>query len=1038
MKIRQWLLLVVLIFSSVASFAQGGKISGTVIDASGMGMPGVSVLEKGTTNGTSTNIDGQFNLKVGEKATLVVSFIGFKTQMISVEGKTNFKITLAEDTQQLDQVVVVGYGRKSIKDVTGAIASVKPEELSKAPVANFDQALAGRMAGVQVNFTDAQPGEGMNIIIRGGNSITGSNKPLYVVDGIPMEDFDSGSINSRDIESYDVLKDASATAIYGSRGANGVIIINTKGGVVGPTKVAFNSSVGVQWIPNRLEVMSPYEFVKLQQEVALGKGGDQPAAFESIWVDPELYRNEKGTNWQDEIFNSAIMQNYNVSVSGGNEKTTHNMSLNYLDQEGTLMNTGFSKFNGKVKMDHKLTDKIKTGVNINYSRMQQNGVKVASNNRVSVMMDALTTRPIEPVNSDGYENGVDPDDPDNLRYNPVKTLRNTDKTKNWTVFRANAYAQFELLKGLDLKFTGGYMSDNRKESAFYNADTRQAYRDGGISGTLTDRIYTMLSSSNTLNYQTKINDQHKIGALLGYEYNIKKEEMFNAGSKDMPFDNLGNNSLEVGATPAIPKSYKTQHIMQSYFSRIDYSYREKYLLGATYRVDGSSRFLGDNKWGFFPSVSAAWRMIEEPFIQDMNVFSNLKLRAGWGATGNNRVPNESAYSLMSTDIENGYVLDGNYYKGFYVTNLADQNLKWETTYQYNAGLDMGFLDSKVNVTLDVYKKNTVDLLLNATMAPSTSFKTIWTNVGEVENKGIELSINSRNIETKDFTWTTNFNISMNRNKVIALTGGGDDLKTDPAWNSSIVEKQYISKVGSSVGQFYGLKSDGLYQVDDFDYVNGVGYVLKEGVPGNGSSSVIPGSVKFKDLDGNKTIDENDRTVIGSAEPLHFGGLGNDFTYKGFDLSIFFQWSYGNDILNVNRVLLESPTIKYQYNYFKTVEDRYTPNNPSNDINIIRGENAVTGAAPAGNQISDRIVEDGSFLKLKTVSIGYNFNKKLLKRTCFSKARVYVAAQNLYTWTNYSGYDPEVSVGRNGALTPGLDYSSYPASTTVTFGVDLKF
>jgi TonB-linked SusC/RagA family outer membrane protein len=1036
-SIFQYLLILGLAFVTSFSYAQGKKIKGVVLDDNGLELPGVSILEKGTTNGTVTSINGKFELSVGKNAVIVASFIGFESQEITVGNQTDFKIVMAPDVQQLDQVVVVGYGRKSIKDVTGAITSVKPEDLAKAPVANFDQALSGRMAGVQVNFTDAQPGEGMNIIIRGGNSITGSNKPLYVIDGIPMEDFDSGSINAHDIESYDVLKDASATAIYGSRGANGVIIINTKSGIVGPAKVSVNSSVGIQRIPERLDVMSPYEFVKLQQEIAIGKGGDEPQNFINNWVDPEKYRNVKGTNWQDEIFKSAIIHNHTIGISGGNEKTTHNMSLNYLNQEGTLINTGYEKFNGKIKLDHKLSDKIKAGANVNYSWMEQSGVKVASNNRVSVIMDALTSRPVEPINSDGLENGVDPDDPDNLRYNPVKTLNNTDKSKRWSVFRANAYTQFELMKGLEFKVTGGYVSDNRKESVFYNADTRQAYKEG-ISGRLIDRLYTTLSTSNTLNYNTKIAGSHKIGALLGYEYSVKKNEFFTAGSKDMPLDNLNVHSLQVGATPELPTSFKSKHVMQSYFSRLDYSFREKYLFTASYRVDGSSRFLGDNKWGFFPSFSMGWRLIEEPFINDLNIFSNLKLRAGWGATGNNRVPNESAYTLMISNIENGYVFNNIISKGFGVSRLADENLKWETTYQYNAGIDFGFFDGRLSATIDVYKKNTKDLLLDASMAPSTSFKTIWTNIGEVENKGIEFSFTSRNIETKDFTWSTNFNISMNRNKVVALTGGASELKTDPGWNSKIKESQYISRVGSSVGQFYGLRSDGLYQVEDFNYVNGKGYVLKKDIPLNGSSEVIPGSEKFKDLNGDGNIDEKDRTVIGSAEPKHFGGLGNDFSYKGFDLSIFFQWSYGNDILNVNKVLLESPGIGYNYNYMKSVENRYTPTNPGNYIHIVRGENSRKGAAPEGNRVSDRMVEDGSYLKLKTVSLGYNFSKSFLKKTCFSKARVYVAAQNLYTWTNYSGYDPEVSVGRKGALTPGLDYSSYPASTTLTFGVNLKF
>ncbi|MCY1634316.1 TonB-dependent receptor [Marinifilum sp. D737] len=1036
-NVVQCLLVLVLTFTSSLSYAQGKKISGIVLDDTGLELPGVSVLEKGTTNGTVTSIDGKFQMSVGKNATIVVSFIGFATQEITVGNQTDFKIEMASDVQQLDQVVVVGYGTKSVKDVTGSIVSVRPDELAKAPVANFDQALSGRMAGVQVTSTDGQPGSGMQIVIRGANSVTGDNSPLYVVDGIPMESFDPGMISTRDIESYDVLKDASASAIYGSRGANGVIIITTKGGKSGPSKVSVNSSVGVQWIQNRLDVMNPYDFVVLQQEVANAKGGESIDKFKEHWVDPELYRNKKGTNWQDEIFREAIMKNLNVSMSGGNSKTKHYVSFDFLNQQGTMIETGYEKYNGRLKLDHNLTDKIKVGVNMNYSVMKQTGDKVAGNNRVSILADAITFRPVEPVNDDGLQNGIDLEDPNNMRFNPVKTLKNTDRQTDWNVFRANAYADFTLAKGLNLKLTGGYVSDNRRQELFYGQETLEGYKGAnGINATLTDRRYYTLSTSNVLTYKTKIQD-HKFTGMLGYEFSSRDSDWFRAKNTHMPLDNLGVDNIGLGEEPIVPESYAEKSTLLSYFSRVDYSFREKYLLTASFRMDGSSKFLGKNKWGYFPSFSFGWRMIEESFVKDLNLFSNLKFRAGWGATGNNRIPTYSAHSQMNADTDNGYNFAGQYSKGIYMTNLADKNLKWETTYQYNAGLDMGFFDNRLNVNVDVYKKNTVDLLLMRSMAPSTSFKSVVANIGEIENKGLEVAITSRNIDTEDFKWTTNFNISFNRNKTVKLNDGESFMLTNPEWNYKYTEYQYITEVGSPVGQIYGLLSDGLYQVDDFNYVNGEGYVLKDNITDNGGA-VVPGSVKYKDLNNDNTIDERDRTVIGNPEPKHFGGINNSFKYKNWDFSFLFQWSYGNDILNANRIVFESPSIKENHNFYASVADRYTPTNPTNDIHIIRGEKAVLGYAPEGNKVSDRVVEDGSYLKLKTVSLGYNFSKKLLKKTCFSKARVYASAQNLWTLTNYSGYDPEVSVGKYGALTPGLDYSAYPVSSTVTFGVDLTF
>ncbi|WP_321317560.1 TonB-dependent receptor [Labilibaculum sp.] len=1035
----QYLLVLVLAFTTSLSYAQGKLISGTVLDDTGMELPGVSILEKGTTNGTVTSIDGKFQINVGKNAVIVVSFIGFETQQITIGDKTNLDIVMASDMQQLDQVVVVGYAKKNIKDVTGAIVSVKAEELAKSPVANFDQALAGRMAGVQVMASDGTPGSGMQIVIRGGNSVTGDNSPLYVIDGIPMENFDAGTINTGDIESFDVLKDASATAIYGSRGANGVVIINTKGGKAGPTRINVRSSVGVQWVPNRVDVMGAYDFVKLQEEVAVGQGGSYLESFKEHWVDPELYRDAKSTNWQDKIFREAIIQNHNVSMSGGNEKTKHYASLDFMNQEGTMIHTGYKKYNGSLKLNHNLTDKIKIGFNVNYSHIKQEGETVSGSNRVSILKDAISFRPVDPVNDDGMEGGVDPDDRNNLRFNPVKTLANTDRIKELDVFRSSITADFELVKGLTLRMNGGYVTDQRRESLFQGKDTYEGtYGIKGINGRLTDRRYYILSSSNVLNYKKSLSGGHKFDALIGQEMSSKTYDSFESANTLMPIGSLGIDGLELGTAPLLPVSYKGKSTIISYFSRLDYTFREKYLFTATMRADGSSRFLGDNKWGYFPAVSLGWRLIEESFIKDLNFFSNLKLRAGWGETGNNKVGDYSAFSQMGVSEYSGYEFGGSYQKGVEHQNVADKNLKWETTTQYNLGMDASFFNDRLSLTLDLYKKNTKDLLINADLAPSTGFNSAWRNIGEVENKGLEFGFTSRNIENENFKWSTSFNISFNRNKCIALNDGQADLPWNADYYFKYSEYEYLTRVGQPVGQIYGLISEGLYQVDDFNYENGTGYVLKDGIADNGNKQVIPGAVKFKDLNHDGTINEKDRTVIGNPLPKHFGGITNNFSYKGFDLSIFFQWSYGNDVLNANRIDFENPELRSNYNYYASVADRYTPNNPTNDIHIIRGENNILGGPAAGNLVSTSIVEDGSFIRLKTVSLGYNFNKNLLKKTMFNKARVYASGQNLFTWTKYTGFDPEVSVGKYGALTPGLDYSAYPISSTVTFGVELGF
>lgn len=1023
-------------------------ISGTIVDETGAPVIGANIMIFGTSNGTISDIDGNYTIDTDDKdGKLSFSFIGYKKHIEDIKGRSRINIFLIPDTELLNEIVAVGYNKVRKKDVTGAVAKIDSKDLVNGSVSNYDQALAGRVAGVQVSAVDGTPGAAMNVVIRGGNSITGENSPLYVVDGLAIEDFDPGSISSHDIQEFDILKDASATAIYGSRGANGVVIITTKeGNKEGRTSVSFNASVGVQEIKNRIEVMNPYEYVLYEQEVANNKGGSSITEFNEYWIDPLLYteealaeRGESATSWQDEIFRAATVQNYNLSVNGGNKTSNIYYSLDYMDQEGTLINTGYNRINNNLKFSHRINPEAQVGAYLSYSYINRNGQDVSGNNRHSVIKNAVTYRPVNPIVDDGRDGGIDYDtNPNDLRFNPVKTLNNTEQTKRQDFVRGNTYLNYNFSKALKIKVSAAYQLDNRKESLFYGEDTYQGTVGiDGINATVTDRRYQTLSTSEVLTYKKSLNDIHNFTALAGFEAQYKTYDYFSVKSTNMPTDEFGSDKLGIGTGTSIPSSSSSISSLVSFFGSLNYAYNEKYLLTVNFRTDGSSKFTAQNRWGYFPSFSAAWRLSEEDFIKNLNLFSNLKLRAGYGITGNNRIADYVAYSQLDVSTESGYVIDGEYYPGIYHSNLASSDLRWETTKQTNIGLDMGFFNNRISTVVDYYKKNTTDLLLYAEMAPSVGYEQVYQNVGEVQNQGLEFAINTVNIDTRNFTWSSSFNISFNKNKTIALNSGQTEMLTNPDWYFSYDEYQYITKVGAPVGMFYGLRSDGVYQMDDFNYNTNTGvYSLKDGIPDNGGS-VAPGSIKYKDLNNDGTINEEDRTTIGNPHPKHFGGLSNDLKYKNFDLSFFFQWSYGNSILNANNVEFENPTNSSGYNYAASVADRWTPTNASNEIHTIIYNN-VYGTPPDGNYVSDAYLEDGSYLRLKNISIGYTLGDKLINRLKLEQCRIYISAQNLYTWTNYSGYDPEVSVGKYGALTPGLDYSAYPTSSSYIAGIQVKF
>ncbi len=1032
------------------SIAQETTIGGKVLDDSGEPLPGVNIVIKGTTVGTMTNIQGEYKLSnILPTDTLEVSFIGFETQILAIKNRSKINVTMKPEMSVLEDVIVIGYGTSKVKDITGSVATVDTEDLVNAPTANYDEALMGRVAGVNVSASEGTPGSPMNIVIRGGNSITGDNSPLYVVDGVPLENFDPATINTEDIKEFNILKDASATAIYGSRGANGVIVIATKSGATkdGKTTVTLNASYGVQNVTKYLEVMSPYEYVKYQEAQAWASGKwdlegnyDKINNFYDKWLDPELYRNyeENGLeahDWQDEIFRQAPIQKYNLSISGGNKKTNIYYSGNYTDQEGTLITSRFTKLINNLRVKHTISDKSTLNAGLMHSYAVRQGPNLRENSYSSIIRDAVRFRPIDPVTPDDLEpGGYDPTDPNqSVMYPPVPNLMNTKDKDYQNVFRGNLRFTHKFHKNLTLNLYANYQAQLSKNTLFYGEETRAGQNSPlGIQGSIEETVRQTVASSNTLTYKKKAG-QHTFSVMGGIEgsYNDYSTQLLQNGN--LPVDDFSIYNLGIGTTATLAQTSWTGNTLLSYFGRATYNFKDKYLITANFRADGSSKFADGNKWGYFPSVSGAWRIGDEPWLKDLGVFSTMKLRGGWGITGNNRIADFAAFNQIAISKWSGYNWGSTeaYRPGAVQSNLAVPDLRWETTQQVNFGVDLSFFNQRLETTVDVYRKNTYDLLLNANMATSTGFTRVFQNVGEVQNEGLEISLNTVNIHKKSFKWTTNFNISFNKNEVLKLNQGDDAIYTRARFS----EDNYTTRVGQPVGMMYGLEFDRIYQQSDFNWNNETQtFELKDGVADNGAQDIAPGGVKFVDRNGDGTINEEDRTIIGNPHPEHFGGLTNTFQYKGISFSFLFQWSYGFDVMNGNAVEMHKPWGSQSFNGFATIADHWTPFHTDTNINASTYAGSL-GSARVGNQIDNRFIEDGSYIRLKTVSLGYNIPSKVLKRAKIKGLYFGVSAQNLFTWTNYSGYDPEVSVAGNG-VSPNLDYSAYPQSRTILGSIKL--
>lgn len=1044
--------------ASLLSMAQI-PVSGVVVDEKGESLPGVNVQIKGQNKGTVTDIDGKFSLSVPDaNSILAFSYIGYDKKELKASRNQIMKVVLSENAKSLEEVVVIGYGDVKKKDNTGVVANVDVSEIQKAPVMSFDQALAGRVAGVNVSSSEGTPGGTMNIVIRGANSITQDNSPLYVIDGFPVEDpAIASTLNSNDIESLTILKDASATAIYGARGANGVVIITTKKGTVGAPKITYDGSYGVQRATHKIPMMDAYQFVKLQSEIytpteLTGNYGYFQTLDGKTWSLDD-YKNIQQFNWQDMILQDAPMQNHGISISGGTPEARYTGSLSYFDQDGVVIKSNYNRVQGRVGLTLQ-NKKYTINLNNNYTSTTQTGSSPSQSNysgMINLFYSVWGYRPVTQPSVDinslvDYSTDPGVDMTNDYRFNPILSLNNEYNKRMSTTNTYNGYVEYQIRKGLKLKVSGGYTIQNNRNETFNNSKTRYGSpisTDHVNASLLTSERKTWLNE-NTLSYQTTFNKIHSFNALLGMTFQESDFNSYSLKAINIPNESLGMAGLSQG-TPSQNLSLISSWSMLSYLARANYNYKSKYYLTASFRADGSSKFGQDNRFGYFPSASAAWSFTQESFMRPFKrVLQSGKLRLSWGEIGNNRVGEYDTYAqLMILQAASGnYATISGIAHGVYPfnnvvstigavpTTLGNKTLRWETTTQTNAGLDLVMLKDKITVNIDWYNKVTSDLLLQATLPLSSGYATAMKNIGKVQNRGMEFTINTTNIKTKNFKWTSNFNISFNKNKVLELAENQETLMSNGYFDQGYTAPNYIAKIGMPVGMMYGYKYLGTYKTSDFNLV-GTTYTLKSGIARYVSeNNTQPGMPRYADLNNDGIVDANDQTIIGRGDPVHIGGFTNNFEYAGFDLSIFLQWSYGNNILNANRLFFENGMKKKDLNMYASYADRWTVDNQESDIPRV-------SSSSSNNLFSSRIIEDGSYLRLKTVSLGYTLNQKVIKKLKISKARCYVSAQNLYTFTKYSGYDPEVSI-RNSALTPGLDFSAYPRAATIIVGVNAGF
>ncbi|SFM58643.1 TonB-linked outer membrane protein, SusC/RagA family [Chitinophaga sp. YR627] len=1006
-------------------------LTGTVVDSKTQTpIIGALVRIKGTTNQVLTDAKGNFSFKTGQKLPYILeaAFIGYKKLEIKAE-KSPLQIVLQETESQLNEVVVVGYGTQRKSDITGSVASVSKVLLAQ-PAAAFDNLLQGSVPGVAVTQSSGQPGSTATIRIRGGNSISFGNAPLYVIDGFIIynnNDYANtgasngtgvnalSTINPSDIASVEVLKDASATAIYGSRGANGVIIITTKRGRRGHDEVSYNTYVGTQQVRKKLDLLNATQWGELINDINVSTNSPK------TYTEAQLAALGEGSDWQSAALRKKALQNHELSFSGGDEKSRYLISANYFDQGGIIVNTGFKRYSGRVNYERSVGDKLKIATNIFGSqsiedKLYGNGYN-SLNFQSTAFANLLQVSPVAKIwNEDGTYNTSSP-----YSANPTNPIQDFQSTINKTYLRrilANTSLEYKLFRELTLKVTGGADLINTKQN-YYSPSyagspggSASGYAAGGYAS-VGNLSATTWINENTLTYDHAWNEEHFLNVLAGYTMQHQKDESAVASAQKFPNDLTSFNNLNFASTPVLSVSDGHQSALNSYLARVNYSYQHKYNVTVSLRSDGSSRLGRNNRWGYFPSIGLSWNASKETFAQRWEpTVSDVKVRVSAGRTGNSEVPPYSSLAALSPT---NYYFNGALVTGIAPVQIENPDLKWETTTQYNAGLDFGILHRRVNVSVDAYYKKTTDLLLNVPFPLYTGYASVLQNVGSVENKGIELSITSDNIKSADFSWKSTLVLGANRNKVLGL-GDGTDYYFPLAPTGYV--SPVIVKVGLPVGSFWGYNTNGLITKED----------LVKGIPVLSGVSQQAGDTKYVDTNGDGVISTADKHNLGSAQPKLTFGLTNTLNYKAFDLSFVFQGSYGNKIFNFLQQKLEIPTLSL--NASTTLLDRYSESNPNGKV--ARATNAPVA------QVTDRYIEDGTFVKLKNLSLGYNLPKSVLERIHVNQLRIYVTAQNILTWTNYTGLDPEVNFYDSDNTKQGIDYGAYPASKSYLVGLGVTF
>lgn len=1045
------LVLTVSLMTAVNMNAQKNTVKGTVKDNSGLPIIAATVYETGNiSNGTVTDKDGNWTLSVPEKAKITFSCLGYQDITEALNGRSVINVIMQDDNLALDaaQVVTDGYTSVAKRDLTGSVSSMSMDDVVKSPVTSFDQALTGRIAGVVVTTTDGSIGKEANIVIRGNNSLTQSSSPLYIIDGFPSESSMATNLNSADIETIDILKDASATAIYGARGANGVIVITTKKGAEGKPTVNFTTAWTGNIISNKVDLMDAYEFVKMQTDMYNVTGGTN-RYLDGHTLDD--YKNASTTDWQDRIYRTALVQNYTVSLSGGNKNTgtNYNLSFSALDQDGIIVNSNFQRYQGKVNLSQKINDKLTANLLVNYSRTATKGTNPTAAQQSSsatgwLMYSVWGYRPARPLSQTGDEDEwldsiIDSEaaSSNDYRFNPAKTVRNEYRRTLVDYMSGNLSLIYQFTDELKLKVSGAYTTNKRRVEAFNGSQTYTGYEGSPAGKGINGHIYWYDKADwlndYVLTYTKPFAKKHHLQFVGIFSMQGQTSDFYGTRAEKMTTEQLGLKGLHTGQYQTVTP-YQYDWRMMSGALRLNYNYRYKYYLTASFRADASSKFPKANRVGYFPSASVAWNFNREDFLKNSSVLSNGKLRLSWGLTGNNRTTTPYDFypqitTRPGTQTSFDYVFDGKNIAGYFPSNLANPTLKWETTAQVNAGVDLAFFEDRIKIVADWYQKDTRDLLLEAIVPASSGYTVEMRNVGSMRNTGFEFSLETVNVKSRDFEWDMSFNIAFNRNKVTALNDNQYSLFRGVYWEQRYNSQfPYITQVGKPSGMMYGFMYEGTYKKEDFNE-NGL---LKDGTPymtSVGRGQTKPGDAKYRDINEDGIIDDNDRTVIGCGQPLHTGGFGNTFYYKGFDLNFFVQWSYGNSVLNANRLIFENGA-KLNLNQFKSYNDRFDEKtNPGSDIPRL--------FANGMDVYSSRVVEDGSFLRLRNITLGYTLPVRLMKRFRIDNARIYLTAENLWTITGYSGPDPEVST-RNSVLTPGFDWSAYPRAYGITGGISLSF